>query len=138
MQRFVVWQFSLSRASLCRSAEGTPSRGHNIQLEKEGGQSAQGPWKMPCCEKGDRMEEEYTYAEQVKNGSLSKAEKTFLMQELAADFSRMEGKKSEGKVVMQASIELSLGKDIAGLHRAMSYGTYLYFMGKPPIEEEFC
>lgn len=78
-----------------------------------------------------------TYEERVQNGGMSKEEKAFLMHELAEDFRRLAGKQGEGKKVLHVSIELSLGKAISGLHKATSCGVYLYFMGKPPTEDEF-
>ena len=77
-----------------------------------------------------------TYAERVQNGGISDAEAAYLLHEMEADFSRMAEKHSAGKKVMQAKNVLSLGKAITGMHKAMSCGVLMYFMGKPPTEEE--
>lgn len=78
-----------------------------------------------------------SYAERVRNGSISESEKAFLLHTMAADIHRLEGKHAEGKKVMQATNELCMGKAITGLYRAMSCGLFMYFMGKPPNEDEF-
>lgn len=78
-----------------------------------------------------------SYAERVKNGVISDRDKAFLLQAMASDLQRFESNAAGGKKVLQASQELSMGKAMAGLYRAMSCGLFLYFMGKPPSEEEF-
>ncbi|MCO5557651.1 hypothetical protein L7F22_011219 [Adiantum nelumboides] len=78
-----------------------------------------------------------TYSEKVKNGHITEEEKAFLLHAMSEDFSRLEGKSKEGKKVLQVPTKQSCGKALAGLHRAMACGLYLYFMGKPPSEDEF-
>lgn len=83
------------------------------------------------------MGENSTYAEKVQNGPISDEDKAFLLRTLSEDFSRLAGSASEGKKKFQARGSLSMGKALSSLHRAMACGIYLYFMGKPPSEEEF-
>lgn len=78
-----------------------------------------------------------TYADKVQNGCISEEEKAFLLRAMSEDFSRLEGKAGEGKKILQAKTKISMGKAMAGLHKALSCGLYFYFMGKPPTEEEF-
>ncbi|MCO5611803.1 hypothetical protein L7F22_066062 [Adiantum nelumboides] len=59
------------------------------------------------------------------------------MRTMSEDFSRLAGKAMEGIFFFQSATKLSIGKAIAGLHKAMACGLYLYFMGKPPSEDEF-
>ena len=70
------------------------------------------------------MGEGPTYAEKVQNGCISKEEKAFLLRAMSEDFSRLEDRASEGKRVFQAAKKLSMGKAMAGLHRAMLCGLY--------------
>lgn len=78
-----------------------------------------------------------TYADKVQYGAISEEEKAYLYHELAEDFHRLANQQSEGKRVMHVTTELSLGKAMSGLYKALSCGVYMYFMGKPPTEEEF-
>lgn len=78
-----------------------------------------------------------SYADKVQHGHISESEKAYLLRALSDDFSRLGGKAGEGKTVLRSATKLSLGKAVFGLHKAMACGIYLYFMGKPPTEEEF-
>lgn len=82
---------------------------------------------------GDRL----SYADKVQYGAISEEEKGALLRTMSEDFSRLAGKASEGKTIFKSKTSLSMGKALAGLHRAMACGIYFYFMGKPPSEEEF-
>lgn len=82
-------------------------------------------------------QEGLSYAERVANGGISEEYKKYLMHTMAADMHRMQAKIGEGKRVLQAGKELSVGKAMSGLFKAMSCGLFLYFMGKPPCEEDF-
>lgn len=80
---------------------------------------------------------EGTYAEKVQNGGISEQIKAYMHQELVHDLGKLSSKVVEGKKVMQAAKELSMGKTVTELHRALACGVFFYFMGKPPTEEEF-
>ncbi|MCO5614349.1 hypothetical protein L7F22_068628 [Adiantum nelumboides] len=83
------------------------------------------------------MGEKSTYADKVQHGPISEDEKVFLLRTMSEDFSRLAGRASEGKTIFQAKTSLSMGKALSGLHKAMACGIYMYFMGKPPSEDEF-
>lgn len=108
-------------------------------LELEAQPPGQGPNKKRHWDdvKSGEMGENQTYAQKVQNGHVTEAEKAFLLSTLSEDFTRLAGKVSEGKAVFQSKTSLSMGKALSGLHKAMACGLYLYFMGKPPSEEEF-
>lgn len=120
-----------------------PLLGHHFEsfhLEPEVIQEGLGPRKKRACsEVSNNMGEvpTFTYAERVQNGGITEGERAYLMHTMATDLRRLECKAGEGKKVMQVSTELSMGKAITGLYKAMSCGLYLYFMGKPPSEDEF-
>lgn len=111
-----------------------------MSLEPESALLGQGPnKKRQWCDANEdiSMGSTSTYSEKVQHGHISEQEKAYLLCAMSEDFSRLEGKSKEGKRVLQVPTKLSCGRALAGLHRAMACGLYLYFMGKPPSEDEF-
>ena len=99
----------------------------------------EGPSRKRTCTGSEKDMEspQTTYAERVQNGGITEELKALLFQEMAQDLGKLSSRVSEGKRVMHATTELSTSKALSGLHKAMACGLCLYFMGKPPSEEEF-